>query len=230
MDLPINSDDAQLPTPTHKFWRTLFRTLVRMVCGITIVIGVIFGGLGWQDYADAPHGGYTVILNPDGSESGYLDPKTGQFTDGVPPSRIRDFLGKAKRMLSIFSNQPASQSRPAELNLPAAHAINSNQRPAHAGAIPADLLGRYNSGDYELIISHNADSAKEAVKLSLVAHNAEVWTTTATRVGDDIRFYKDQTHDCPLTISRLTGRLAFVPFGGAKHCGDLSMTGFYYAP
>jgi len=208
----------------------LFRTLLRVFCGIALVTGVIYGVLGWQDYADAPHGGYTLIQNPDGSESGYLDPKTGRYAVGEPPSRIRDFIGQAKRFLPIVPNPPARQSQATERTLPAAHAINSNQRPVHAGAIPADMLGRYRSGDYELIISHGADSAKGAVNLSLVAHNTEVWTATATRFADDIRFYKDQTHDCPLMISRFTGRLAFIVIGGAKHCGDLSMTGFYYAP
>jgi hypothetical protein len=230
MDLPINTDEVKKPTSTHRFLRTLFRILLRLFCGITIVIGVIFGVLGWQDYLDAPHGGYTVIQNPDGSDSGYLDPKTGQFTDGAPPSRTRDFIGRGKHLFSITPERPVSQSRVGEPTLPPAQAINSNQRPAHAGTIPADLLGRYSSGDYELIISHVADSAKGVVNLSLVAHNNEVWTASATRIGDDIRFYKDQTHDCPLIISRLTGRLAFFTVGGAKHCGDLSMTGFYYAP
>jgi len=230
MDLPINSEEVNQPTSAQKFLRTLFRILLRVVCGITIVIGVIFGVKGWQDYTDAPQGGYTLIQNPDGSDLGYLDPKTGQFTDGEPPSRIRDFIGQAKRLFFLAPDQPANQSGAVERTLPAAHAINSNQRPPHAGAITSDMLGRYQSGDYELIISHAADSAKGAVNLSLVAHNTEVWTATATRSGDDIRLYKDQTHDCPLMISRLTGRLVFIPVGGAKHCGDLSMTGFYYAP
>ena len=230
MDLPINSDEALQTTRAQHVLRTLFRILVRVLCVIAVVLGVIYGVLGWQDYLDAPHGGYTLIQNPDGSDLGYLDPRSGRLTAGVPPSRVRDFIGNATHLLSIAPDQAVGSSHVAESTLPAAHANNSNQPPAHTGPIPADLLGSYTSGDYELIISHAADSAKGAVNLSLLTHGTQVWTASATRQGDDIRVYKDQTHTCPLTINRLTGRLVFFAVGGAKHCGDLSMTGFYYAP
>ena len=224
MDLLITGDEQKQTTFTHK----IVRCVLGVCCCITIVAGGIYGVLGWQDYSAAPHGGYTLVQNPDGSDLGYLDPGSGRLIAGAPPSHIRDFIEQAKRSLSIStaSEQPVSPSHA----MPAAHATNSSQPPAHAGAIPLDMLGRYQSGDYELRISHAAGSAKGAVNLSLLAQDAEVWSATATRVGDDIRFYRDQTHDCPMMISRLTGRLAFFTVGAAKHCGDLSMTGFYYAP
>jgi len=209
MDLPLNSEEVKRPTFTLRLLRALFRTVFTLFCLITIAAGVLFGYLGWKDYVDAPHGGYTLIVNSDGSDSGYLNPKTGQFTAGVPPSRVRDFIEQAKRLLKMGPDQSVNRPSAVERNVPDAHAISSNQRPAHAGVISTDMLGKYTSGDYELTVSQSADSAKGKVHLSLAAHNTEVWTATAARSGDEFRFYKDQTHDCPLLISRLTGRLAW---------------------
>jgi hypothetical protein len=224
MDLPIDSNELTPPTPTRKFFRKLRRIVMRLVSVAIIVFGTIYGVLGWMDYADTPRGGYAQTANPDGSVYGYFDSKTGHFTMGPPPSRIRDFFAPVKRWLGIGHDNVPDKGRSAE---PAA--ISSNQGPEQVDGVPNDLLGHYHNDDYELIISHRVGTARDAANLSLRAHGTEVWTAAATMSGGYIQFYKDQTHDCPLIINRMTGRLGFSAGRGAKHCGDLSMTGVYYA-